>query len=168
MKKSILMSLALLGAFVASADSYLYWMVDNSGSAKSDYSFAYAVLNGTDAGGSTQKIAINPSYNPEGYEGGPVYGVDSVGSGFKTDAIWTANLGDTAYTSFFVELYNDSDQLLGTSSPLSSYESYIKQSVTSMTAGTAYTFSTFSVPEPTSGLMLLFGIGLLGLKRKKA
>lgn len=160
MKKAILMSLALFGAMVVSADSYLYWMVDNSGDALSNYDFAYAVLKGTTAGG-VDEIEV---YGQDG-----ATGVDSQSGGRTTLATWSANISD--YGSFFVELYNDSGTLLGTSSSIidrTMLADYIKTGVTSMTASSAYAFNTFSVPEPTSGLMMLLGIGLLGLKRKKA
>ena len=58
MKKLILMSMVLCGAMVASADSYLYWMVDQTNTETQPWEFTDAALTATAAGGDKSVVYV--------------------------------------------------------------------------------------------------------------
>lgn len=83
---------------------------------------------------------------------------------------------EDSYTSFYVELYNN-DQLVGISdngthwygtsrSEIAAQGGIYDGSVISPTAS-PYEFNAFMIPEPTSGLLVMLGMMMLGLKRKR-
>ena len=154
--KKLLMSLALVGIFAAlsaKGDSYMYWMVEQT---DTNYSFDKALLYSTAGGEKDQliggwmtpgteavtKLDATPSYELSGY---------SIGSD----------------NSFMVELWNDGVFQAQSTLPWASVKDAIYTSTAVGGAATAK-FTSFAVPEPTSGLLMLLGTMLLGLKRKRA
>jgi len=74
--------------------------------------------------------------------------------------------------TFYVQLYDNDDNLLGFSDGFSyddllALDAVYVPGIQGSGAGT-WTVSTFNVPEPTSGLLMLLGIAGLALKRKRA
>lgn len=71
---------------------------------------------------------------------------------------------------FIVEVFTDGGALIGRSDEIS-YEtlsSYVKSSSGSQVGGKAFdAWNILTVPEPTSGLLALFGCAALALRRKK-
>ena len=72
--------------------------------------------------------------------------------------------GADAKTYYFANTLNASVGSGNNTTALSNYGAILHGGAT----GTAATWQTASVPEPTTGLMLLIGIGVMALKRKRA
>lgn len=170
--KKLLMSLALVGTFAAMSakgDSYIYWMADVSGNAQIG-TFQYAQLVAYDGGG-TKVAAFDASY------------ADAIGVNYDTGVEGTktqrvpsqslASFADAQSWTYYVELYTD-DWMKGQSTTGYSWDQLqnmdaIYQSTLTGGAGTvAFTTFTYNAPEPTSGLLVLFGLCGLALKRKRA
>ena len=160
MKKLILFVLVIGSSMIASAD-LLYWMVDQSGAETSQrvFEFAFAELYAKDAQGNKVEFAdgLYGSVAPDNISTAPnLY--TSIG-----------NVATYENYTFYIELYNESGvaQVAPyTLGGLNAVEDFIKKSAMDTTA--PYMATTFAAPEPTSGLLMLLGVGLLALKRKKA
>lgn len=152
--KKLLMSLAVIGACAAmsaKADgSYLYWMVDQSA-----YTFDTAYLWAVDSDDGT-KVAFRDA------------SVAIDGTSTSPDRRFPIDVTDAANYSYLVELYADNHWVAQSASPLTweTVQTGLYQP-TQTIKPVAFTSFT-NVPEPTSGMMLLLGMGLLALKRKKA
>ena len=160
--KKLLMSLAIFGACAlmsaSATDSYLYWMVDQGDNP--EFSFTTAVLKGSN-GSESFAFATLGEGETEGYLTG--MSVANVGT-----------IADPATFSFVVELYAADGWLKAKSSePLFAKDAVgLYQSLApGGTPASKQMFTSFTaqaIPEPTSGMMVLLGAMLLGLKRKKA
>ena len=172
MKKIVILAVAAAMASLSQA-SELYWTVNNP----------MSVDGGTAQSWDTAKLFVNNTgYNYGGTQ------IDSVTAEQMTDwGTWNSDLGQygTSAYSFYVELYNSNNESLGksyvsTSTPQGavSYTElanagaiYDSGSIMNPTASAYTGFSSFTtsnvVPEPTSGLLVLFGMMALGLKRKR-
>lgn len=157
----------------ASAD-YLYWMVESANDGSGPVSFDYArlsvdggqyctfyVLSGDDAvplngyGGDSTKLQSDPSDSTSSIGGVGVYAD-------ITDI-------DPDATTFLFELLSESKGIVG--EKLYRYDalsSYIVRTADIMSQSADEPFLlSFVVPEPTSGLLVLFGIAGLALRRRK-
>ena len=169
--KKLMLFTVVLAAAAAQAD-LLYWQVattESSGTYTAtdggiDYTYAKLMVS-TDPASS-----LNSSL--EGYGS---YSQISAAS-FADDMAAIATI-DSSYSSksFWIELYDSSDKLVGKSAQASydSLSTYISQSEFSsnwsMASGGGWDGGTagFSpVPEPTSGMLMLLGAALLGLRRR--
>jgi hypothetical protein len=159
-----------IAAFVCSCAAnagYLYWMVDQSGvSDPVEFSFVRIAVKGpgvadgtylTVAG--TDVVDVSHPQYPEG-------------AGLLTNPSYS-DIGSygTGEYSFIAELYLESegDKLVGVSDVVSYAALKDKFIYANMSQSgiDPYAFSSFhSVPEPTSGLMVLFGLGILALRRR--
>lgn len=160
MKKLLIIASLMAMGSVASA-STLYWQLDQTAQDQatalvSPNVWAYAVLCGTTA-----------QQNIGGTE------ISSIDKGDLTaDAIDNWETYDS-YTSFYVELRDSENNRLGATDLVSASalnaSTYSGGMSTPSAIENAYAFSGFQtgvVPEPTSGLLVLFGMMALGLKRK--
>ena len=160
--------LALAG--LPSFGDYLYWMVDDSSYCDwENPSFTYAMMR---VDGTSQYLQL--SYSDASTEWGPVLAATDDVPGKAIDGAWAAI--DSVYaedpqTRFVLELYA-SDQAQPARSSSFTYEMLkdsIVQTIPSQTEQFPAAFGAWSVvPEPTSGLLTLFGVALLALKRKQA
>jgi len=166
MKKLVAVAVIALVAnsAVAAADSYLYWMVSPTAynyldSTKTPVTYSYATVRiagqdesylswynqGSDTAGGT-KMGY---YSPDGGTLAAYWGSDSV----------VYNVGST----FLFELWNEGEVVgFANATPGASY--FVNG--TSATGGSPYVL-TGVVPEPTSGLLMLFGLAGLALRRRK-
>ena len=153
---------ALLGAMAASAeDSYLYWMVGNDAG---DYS--YARIRDDDG----NYLSIYDSAFDSEYEDAGV-GDNSI-SKTNVDDLRTHNQGlyaalaTSPVSSFVVELYNADNKFVSQAVLPYSEGSFYTGGIAAP-AATWATFTSFAVPEPSSGLLMLIGCAMLGLRRRR-
>lgn len=148
MKKLITIAAVMMAVMFAKADTYLYWTVNvgNFSNAK------YAEIGGVTA---------------DGYV--------SVGDWIAVGGAGDTSLGSTIYTDYLVKLFDSSYNEIAALSTAVNYSSTLSQYAytngpMAERPANPYSFSGFTslIPEPTSGLMLLLGLGALALKRKVA
>ena len=143
----------MLGSAMAAEDSYLYWMVSDAHyyEAPGDpISFNYATISVDD--GATY-LSPAQSADSTGYStsGGVYSGV------FDSDSV----------KSFLVELWDDNNDRVGWMRySASSLKDYFYQNAGAHGEGSPFMVSQV-VPEPTSGVLLLLGMGGLALRRRK-
>ena len=164
--KRILSALLISGALMASADdSYLYWMIgDTDPYSASDYTKVRVAA--TDS----QGVSYLDLYGP----GGDALNTTTVSSSdinaLKSNgqALYARLASDKTYSSFVVELLNG-DRFVAQSETLA-YSQALAQYITtgnSMSLPNMWAASTFAIPEPNSGLLMLVGMAVLGLRRRK-
>ena len=136
---------------VASAD-YLYWMVESNP----------ININGESTTWETAAIYQDSTKLT------PVAWDDMSLNGFT----WSELAGNYETSSFYIELYNSSNEAIAKSQaiPYSALANNISPNLgikPPATMSFTATSATFNVPEPTSGLLFVIGGMLLGLKRKR-
>lgn len=146
MKKLITIAAVMMAVMLAKADTYLYWTVDLTDSNISGAS--YAEIGGYE----------NDTYT-------------SVGDWIKVGGAGDTSLGSTIYTDYLVKLFDSNYNEIAVSTAVNYSEflsSYAYTSgATAKRPASPYSFSGFVVPEPSSALMLLLGLGALALKRSR-
>ena len=168
--KNFLSALLVSGALMASADdSYLYWMIgDTSPYAATDYT-TVRVAATKDPSGEVTYLSL---YGPSGDD----LNMTSLTSGqinsLKSDAqaLYAKLISGTSYSSFVIELLNDSNKLVAQSATLSytdALANYYITTANSMTLPAMWAATSFAIPEPNSGLLMLVGMAVLGLRRRK-
>lgn len=166
--KRALSVLLILGALTAAAeDSYLYWMIGDTS--------PYTTAAGDNQYTTVRFRADDNEYltilAPDGKtELGKSISADEINSVKNNGGALYANLGSNpSYSSFVVELLNDSgfvakSETISYSEALANY--YI-QTANSMALPTAWAATSFAIPEPNSGLLMLLGCAALGLRRRR-
>lgn len=171
MKKLIAIAAMALTTGAFAADSYLYWMLDSELSwANNESPSTYNTVKiGVMDNGTGKNAGYLNLYAGDNTSLGT--SISGVSAGFETSAY--AKFGTTTGYSYYIELLNDSD-IVGRSSDVLSYSAlndYIVSSLNSTavpkSAWTPTSFTTATIPEPTSGLLMLFGLSALALRRKR-
>lgn len=155
------LAIALAATAARAEDSYLYWMVQNANYNNSAIDFAYATIKAED-GGSYLNL-----YEPGGATS-DINALASTGDGMSssTDGGAFAKFDYNSATTFLVELWNSDNTVVGWQSY--SYDAWKNYVYTSTGAGSASPLTVSEVvPEPTSGLLMLFGLAGLALRRKR-
>ncbi len=167
MKKVLLICVAALAAVAIRAD-YLVWQVTDNG-----VQFNYAQLYYTTG---SNKTAQNGARVTTG--NGYVHSSTAITSVGKTVADLGGSTDELGISGFYVELYSYAGsqyvkQAVSDWMSLSAASSAIQsvadsgKSVSTDTAVATFT-ANGSIPEPTSGLLLLLGLSALALRRKIA
>lgn len=163
-----LVSVMLLGG--ASQASYLYWQVDTADAEGIAFNYARVVAD-NGSGAQILDITDDVGVTKEGYA--------VVAKGAKA-AINLDQLGDASAYSFYIELVNyDSSaktfDVVGSSQANpTSYANLVAANFISLDdvmqipSTEVWHGGTYSVPEPTSAMLVMMGLGLLALKRKNA
>lgn len=172
----LLLSVAVLSLSGRAEDRFLYWMITDSPAFGTARISIANPIPGSD--GLLTMVDINDPNNSEMWStevysdpndptrsyGAPDYGYWAKVS---TDNPAAHPFSDYA---FIVEVFTDGGALIGRSDEIS-YEtlsSYVKSSSGSQVGGKAFdAWNIQTVPEPTSGLLALFGFAALALRRKK-
>lgn len=176
MKKLIFTMVAAVAFAAFADDNYqaLYWQVteDSLGSySGATYANLYATLDG-------DRVAVDTSVN--GADGYVWLSDRPTGALNDSQNKWAINLngwnGGSSLEGamFFVELFNDSGAFMAQSEGITYADlkpfidaNYGGSGIPAAATGAAV-FSAYSVPEPTSGLLLLLGVAGLALRRKRA
>jgi len=190
--KLIMLVVAGLIGLAASAD-VLYWQVNNtSADNNTKATYAYAILRATTGSSATDGaqyyVSENISSSGSTLNGAiarDVFGNGSyVGGVMDAAKILSFTDGRTAYgssgadlssLSFFLELYDASGNWVGETSPVQAYNTLVSNGTISgfdanfkgVNAALGSTGGYQAVPEPTSGLLMLVGLGALALRRRK-
>lgn len=146
MKKLLTIAMISLAALAAKADLTLYWQVDPSGFDSAQY----ATIETTD-GAIMSFMELTPGYVTKGE------------SGLENSF--------TSGVAYWVALYDASRDKIAISDQSYDYSTIIahtKRDETAPEIDSPMSVSGFTstIPEPTSSLMLLLGLGALALKRK--
>lgn len=182
--KKLIVAIATVGVAAVVNAATVGWNIATGSTAYANDAYQFFVIgqNGADSI-ATVTALLDAGTSAEAY----AFGTGSVaanGTGIVTAAASGKTLGAGDYTSFFV-LYDSATPTAGTSkyivvSGASTLEKTIGGSTAQVvfasgsvasTLGTASnwkSFGTSSVPEPTSGLLMLLGMAGLALRRRRA
>ncbi len=181
--KSIAFVMGLLLSLHATAD-YLFWQIGGTTTYNNDGTYTTSLGSSDSITYSYASIAsLNsaPSPNPPTTAGtalnnqvagltGEYTKIDGEVAMLSTVA---AVVDSSSFTEkyFFIELFDANNTLVGTSTAVKGSELQAFYSTAGFNAqwsGAKWNGGTYTaVPEPTSGLMLLIGAAMLGLRRKK-
>ena len=186
----VLMVAGLIG-LSASAD-VLYWQVNDTAASGENLKGTptQAYLMASAANNANSPFFVSSNLDAAGNELGEAVGVGTFENGgtaagvldlakilsWGNDQVSAQSLGlGLSDLSFFVELYNDAGNWVGQTAP-QSYETLVASGAISSGLNPSFTgvnsalgsaSGSYSVPEPTSGLLMLVGIGALALRRRK-
>ena len=176
MKKFLVSVLAVLSCGVLSAaetDMYLYWMIDDNAKFDGATGFDLSAYNArivSTVGGTGSSLMFYDSH--DSLSGYLDTSTTSAGSATYVQG-WdmVCRVGDLDNATFFIEIFNNDGVLF--QSEWMSYTDLVTLGHISAMRGmvvpaSTYGFGAFkTVPEPTSGLLLLIGVAGLALRRQK-
>ena len=162
---------AVIGFIACSTQAaYLYWQVNTDDFKDAGINAEYARVVAVDGGGNETILSIADKVTGETKTGSSLSAVD-----LGTAVINLAQLTDPAAYSFFIELvnYNTGFDVVGRTTENVTYAKLVQQQFIDVgdtmmiPQANVWHGTPYSVPEPTGGLLVMFGLGLLALKRKR-
>lgn len=181
--KRIFTALFVAAASYAASADLLYWMIDQTG-ADPQYEFTYAQIKAQPSGGG-EAITLSAVSIQDGKPAGSAEDViwanevsdnDSgpvVGKSVGLMSVDLSGLSSTDY-SFFIELYSmaTGHEVKVGQSEIAAYSqltaSIYEQGLGLPSLEKAWNPVLTNVPEPTSAVLMLFGLAALGLRRRRA
>ena len=173
--KKVITFAAFLIAVVAQAEYFLYWEYNPSKSGDDDVGFSYAKIQVKDENAGSDTPAIYLTLDQAGdvkYD--DIWPSDGKAPDYNGTMIAPTYVDISEYAtsaySFALELYSTENSQVGLSEYVSFADLTAFGAVYSNMATTgdkAWNFSVRPTPEPTSGLLVLLGIGALALRRKR-
>lgn len=174
MKKVLMFAMILGAASVFAADSYLYWLPpDETMGLNGNYTAKVIANTGAWAwntegdGGAGTYLNL---YDGTGTDLGGTAATIALGAGADNGTFFANASQLGAGVTFYIELWNAQGVLEGISDGLA-YSSAGLGALAGMgTPGTLWqgmNFVAAPIPEPNSGLLMLIGCALLGLRRKQ-
>ena len=167
--KKLVFALAAIASTAVFADSYLYWMVDTT----TDYAYARVSADGNyltiyDSAFDTPYTDAGSLFDGKG-GGGSVSDDNMSAAKSEGEAFYAAlsSVGATKSSTFLIELYNESGTFLGQQQLSGSALAFYDAGTAAPAAVAPGIASSFAIPEPSSGLLMLVGCAVLGLRRRK-
>lgn len=165
MKTFLVSALAVLFCGVLSAaetDMYLYWMIDPDATVDGEAGVDLSSYNARISTADGALMFYDSRESTSGYMSKDV--------GYVQGWSVVSRVGDLQNASFFIEIFNN-DGIAFESETMSYTDLVAAGAIGTMSPFSpvsTYGFSTFrTVPEPTSGLLLLIGVAGLALRRQK-
>lgn len=168
--KKLLALIAVGFAFTAAhaaVDSYLYWMVDNATQNGTPVNFDYARVTANGSYLNIYNVDTGLSYDSP-YAASDLYAGGSVGNstyGAPSMGVYSGFDSSVGYNTFLIELLSGEAVVGSMSYSLASLTDYIYNSTTG--GGGVNALVVSAIPEPTSGLLSLFGLAALALRRRR-
>ncbi len=171
--KHLLAILFAVAVTFASRAGLLYWMIDQSQS-DSPIEFSYARIVAVPGSDGEQQYLTVGSDPANGYvQATGVTEANPLGS--ATGVVYTdlSGLSGTDY-SFFIELYSmaTGQEVKVGQSEIAAYsqltQSIYENGLPLPSLDKAWNPTITNVPEPTSGVLMLFGLAALGLRRRRS
>ena len=168
MKLKIVTAMMVLAGVMSAKADLLYWQLGGN-TAASAFDYACASIYSV-SGDGTKNLLNNVGLDNNGRVEGEMIE--------KGSAVVAAQFTGATASSFFIELYDSNMNLIAESdgntaaSDLTSYISAVEFSqnwnAANVWGGSAAFKAASAVPEPTSGVLLLIGAAMMGLRRKRA
>lgn len=162
---------AVIGFIACSTQAaYLYWQVNSSDFEDTGIEAGYARVVAVDGSGNETILNMADKKTGETLAGSSLTGVN-----LGTAVINLSQLTDPSAYSFFIELvnYNTGFDVVGRTTENVTYAKLVQQQFIDVgdtmmiPQANVWHGTPYSVPEPTGGLLVMFGLGLLALKRKR-
>ena len=179
MKKIITLALGVAASLAANA-GVLYWQVattEDGGSYqatmgdKTTVTYTYAMLKASSEASGSPELSVT-TYFDDGNDGIVAADNHALAQNFLAGNYFT-DYGSATVNSIWIELYNgnnlvaESEKITGETLKSLIAASQFSSGFNAANNNAAAISSFNAVPEPTSGLMLLIGAAMLGLRRKK-